>query len=386
MGESLSGATLIHNPTPEVENDMMSIFDKHLLQNISELPKEFQWPAEQLVETSHESLNEPLIDLGVLKTGDEVAIAKAAELVRNACMKHGFFQVINHGVDLDLIKSAYEEMDTIFNLPMSQKLSVKKKEGSQEGYSGGHGDRFSSRLPWKEILTFINDYNKVSSDSQVLDYFVSNFGPQFQHTGLVFQKYCEALKEISHSVMELLAISLGVDRMHYKEFFDDGYLVMRVNSYPPCLDSAHTFGTGPHTDPTSLTFLHQDQVGGLEVFSDNKWLQVRPRPDAFVINIGDTFTALTNGIYKSCLHRVLVNKEVQRKSMSGFLDPRGDKVLRAPESLFSKDAPRKYPDFTWANFLEFTQKHHRAEANTLDVYFSWLASSKSAPADSTTEV
>lgn len=105
----------------------------------------------------------------------------------------------------------------------------------------------------------------------------------------VYQKYCEAMKDLSLVIMELLAISLGVDRGHYRRFFEDGDSIMRCNYYPPCNRANLTLGTGPHTDPTSLTILHQDQVGGLEVFVDNKWLAVRPRSEALVINIGDTF-------------------------------------------------------------------------------------------------
>lgn len=68
---------------------------------------------------------------------------------------------------------------------------------------------------------------------------------------------------------------------------------MRCNYYPPCKEAGLTLGTGPHCDPTSLTILHQDQVGGLQVFVDGKWQVVRPRPDALVINIGDTFMVRT---------------------------------------------------------------------------------------------
>lgn len=51
-------------------------------------------------------------------------------------------------------------------------------------------------------------------------------------------------------------------------------------------------GTGPHSDPTALTILHQDQTGGLEVFVNDKWQTVRPRQDALVINLGDTFMVI----------------------------------------------------------------------------------------------
>lgn len=97
------------------------------------------------------------------------------------------------------------------------------------------------------------------------------------------------MRELSLVIFELLGTSLGIDRLHYRKFFEDGNSIMRCNYYPPCNNSGLTLGTGPHSDPTSLTILHQDQVGGLQVFINNKWYAVRPRQDAFVINIGDTF-------------------------------------------------------------------------------------------------
>lgn len=100
---------------------------------------------------------------------------------------------------------------------------------------------------------------------------------------------CKAMKELAGVIMELIAISLGINRSHFREYFKDGGGIMRCNLYPPNSSSTLTMGTGPHSDPTSLTILHQDQVGGLEAFIDGKWLAVRPRPDAFVINLGDTF-------------------------------------------------------------------------------------------------
>lgn len=33
---------------------------------------------------------------------------------------------------------------------------------------------------------------------------------------------------------------------------------------------------------------------------------------------------------------------------------------------------RVYPDFTWQLFLEFTQKHYRADMKTLDTFTKWL--------------
>ncbi|KAK2445053.1 gibberellin 20 oxidase [Trifolium repens] len=358
---------------PKKQN-MVSIFDSNLPQKQVNVPKEFIWPSKDLVNTTQEELKEPLIDLSIMKSGDEKAIASAAELVRKACLKHGFFQVINHGVDQDLIHDAYSETDSIFKLPISKKQSAKRVYGGVSGYSGAHADRYSSKLPWKETFSFVYNHQN-SSNSQIVDYFQSVLGEEFQDAGWVYQKYCEAMKELSLTIMELLAISLGIDRSHYRRFFEDGDSIMRCNYYPPCNSSNVTLGTGPHSDPTSLTILHQDQVGGLEVFADNKWMAVRPRHEALVINIGDTFMALSNGRYKSCLHRALVNKYIERRSLVFFVCPRKDRVVRPPQNLLTKNEARKYPDFTWSSLYEFTQKHYRADVATLQSFFQWHSSS-----------
>ncbi|BAS75581.1 Os01g0883800, partial [Oryza sativa Japonica Group] len=186
----------------------------------------------------------------------------------------------------------------------------------------------------------------------------------------VLPGYCEEMKELSLTIMELLELSLGVERGYYREFFADSSSIMRCNYYPPCPEPERTLGTGPHCDPTALTILLQDDVGGLEVLVDGEWRPVSPVPGAMVINIGDTFMALSNGRYKSCLHRAVVNQRRERRSLAFFLCPREDRVVRPPPSAAT---PQHYPDFTWADLMRFTQRHYRADTRTLDAFTRWLA-------------
>lgn len=110
---------------------------------------------------------------------------------------------------------------------------------------------------------------------------------------MIYQEYSNAMSKLSLGIMELLGISLGVGRGHFKEFFEENESIMRLNYYPPCQKPELTLGTGPHCDPTSLTILHQDTVGGLEVFVDNQWQSIPPNLNAFVVNLGDTFMVTT---------------------------------------------------------------------------------------------
>ncbi|KAJ6397836.1 hypothetical protein OIU77_018782 [Salix suchowensis] len=217
MDSTSSNLLLSSPPFQRKDGAEAPVLYSSFLQKQANLPTEFIWPVGDLAHNQDE-LKEPLIDLdGVLK-GDELATADAAELVRTACLSHGFFQVTNHGVDSGLIHAAHEEIDKIFKLPLDKKLSTRRNPGDVSGYSGAHAHRYSSKLPWKETFSF-GYHGDDGSEPLVVDYFKSVLGENFEHTGWVYQRYCEAMKKVSLVIFELLAISLGVDRLHYRKFF-----------------------------------------------------------------------------------------------------------------------------------------------------------------------
>ncbi|KAK6152979.1 hypothetical protein DH2020_012618 [Rehmannia glutinosa] len=303
------------------ENDQVLVFDTTLFEKQPNLPTQFMWPHEDLPYGAQDELNDPPVDLKGFLNGNQESIDFAAAQIRTACLDHGFFQVINHGVDTNIVQSAHEKMDAFFNLTLTKKLSIKRKPGGLCGYSGAHADRFSSKLPWKETLSFTYKHaNEPATGLDVVNYIKYGLGKEFEEAGYVYQKYCEAMKKLSLSILELLAISLGVDRSYYRKFFEDGRSVMRGNNYPPCERS--------FVSPCK-------------------------------------HSALSNGRYKSCLHRAVVNKEKVRRSLVFFVNPKEDKIVRPPQDLMQREEARKYPDFTWLDLQEFTQNHYRADTTTL---------------------
>ncbi|GKB74869.1 putative ent-kaurene synthase, partial [Tanacetum coccineum] len=112
---------------------------------------------------------------------DEKATLHEANLVNESCLKHGFFQVINHGIDPKLLALAYEHGWVFFQLPLAEKSKCKKKEGSMNDFSNGHAHRFAEKLPWKECLTF--EYHENDSDKVAAEFFTSTYGSPYKETG-----------------------------------------------------------------------------------------------------------------------------------------------------------------------------------------------------------
>ncbi|XP_073013744.1 gibberellin 20 oxidase 2-like [Typha latifolia] len=367
----ISTSLLSSPPLPTKEdNNGNVLFDPCTLGNAAKIPAQFIWPEDDRV-PSDEYLDAPVVDLGPFLSGDAAGVCRAVEAAREACIEYGLFQVVNHGVDPALSRGALTCVEEFFGLPLEERMRAHQRTGSLWGYSGAHAERFADKLPWKACLSF-------GSDGSIVDFLGSTMGKGFEPMGAVYERYCEAMKEAALTIMELLGISLRVGRDYFKEFFEDMGYIMRCNYYPRCPEPELTQGTGPHCDPVAVTLLQQEEVEGLQVFTKGSWKVVRPVPHALVVNIGDTFMALSNGMYKSCLHRAVVNRHDDRRSLTFFVCPRGDKVVRPPEELLARDGGwRNYPDFTWSEMVEFTQRRHRVNGVTLPCFFEHLLSTSS---------
>ena len=119
--------------------------------------------------------------------------------------------------------------------------------------------------------------------------------------------------ELSRLVVECLTEALGLPRDSYTKLETvDAVCNARVNHYPACPDPTKVFGIPAHTDPQMLSILYQDEVGGLQVRKDGRWIGIQPDDSTFIVNLGDTFQVLATGdgtVYtgRTCLHRTLAS-------------------------------------------------------------------------------
>jgi isopenicillin N synthase-like dioxygenase len=85
--------------------------------------------------------------------------------------------------------------------------------------------------------------------------------------------------------MDLISEGIGLQRGYFDNDLT-GSLITSINHYPPCPEPSLTLGLSKHKDPYLITILMQDDICGLQVLKDGKWITVEPLPGAFVVNIG----------------------------------------------------------------------------------------------------
>jgi len=110
-------------------------------------------------------------------------------------------------------------------------------------------------------------------------------------TRKVVGSYAEESRHLFLVVMEAILESLGIMEKEEEESvmkeFENGSQMMVANFYPRCPEPELTLGIPPHSDYGFLTLLLQDDVAGLQVQYQDKWVTVQPIPNAFVVNVGD---------------------------------------------------------------------------------------------------
>ncbi|KAL5858064.1 hypothetical protein ACOSQ3_005522 [Xanthoceras sorbifolium] len=295
--------------------------------------------------------------------------------IGEACKTWGFFQVINHGVPLELLRRIKKIAKEFFDLPMEEKKLVKRDEVNPMGY---HDSEHTKNVrDWKEVFDLLaKDPTSIPASHELDDTRLRTIRNQWPAYPPEFRDVCEVyegeVEKLAYKILELICLSLGLpgDRLH--GCFRDQISFLRFNHYPACPFPELALGVGRHKDGGALTVLAQDEVGGLEVRrkSDGEWIPVKPAPDAFIINLGDATQVWSNDRYESAEHRVVVNSEKERFSIPFFFFPAHYVMLKPLEELVNEQNPARYREFNWGKFFASRNRsdYKKAEVENIQIY------------------
>ncbi len=298
----------------------------------------------------------PVLDVGplVAPTGDDPgARERLAEAIDAACADVGFFTIVGHGVDPGLRRRLDRLARAFFALPDDAKAAVAMEHGGRawRGWFPVGGELTSGVPDRKEGLYFGAE---LGDDDPRVRAGTPLHGPNLfpaEPPGWcdTVLDYLAALTRLGHSLMEGIALALGLDQGWFdRHLTGDPLVLFRIFHYPPSPPVARhdEWGVGEHTDYGLLTILGQDDAGGLQVHTPGGWIDVPPIPDAFVCNLGDMLERMTGGRYRSTPHRVRASTASSRLSYPFFFDPAWDAEVRplplAPPPAGDSPARRRW--------------------------------------------
>lgn len=278
--------------------------------------------------------------------------------VRDACEVYGSFQVLYNKVPSDLCQDVFNECKGLFDLPLETKL----KNLNPKPYFGYLGN--SNMLPFYEGFG-IEDAPLLGAVQAFSDLMWPQGNSNFCKT---LHSISIKLQELELIVLKMLCDIYGVEEQ-YKSLAESTQNLFRVMKYklPSHSDSAVVLGA--HTDKGSLTILCQDGVQGLEVLSkENEWLEVGPLKGAFIVFMGETLKAWSNGRLYAAKHRVMMTAQKGRYSFALFASPNEGVVVKTPKELVDEEHPLLYNPFNFMDFLYHFYSNDINNENALETY------------------
>ncbi len=305
----------------------------------------------------------PVIDIGPFLNGDDGGRAPVVDQIRAACEGIGFFTIVGHGVDPNLIAALRDAARSFFALPTASKESVRPPAGGvprgyraigDEGLAYGAGEETPPDL--KEVFHLgppdfsADDYHTCPAAAA---HFIENIYPdepaQFREAAT---RYYRTLEDLCRSIEEMFALALDLPSDFFRPYTDKQIGALRIIRYPPTKTAPlpGQLRAGAHTDYGTFTvLLSENRPGGLQVRTRaGDWIDVSTPEDAFVINIGDLMMRWTNDRFVSNPHRVAIppedaDPETDRLSVVFFHHPNYDAEIACIPTCTSDDNPPKYP-------------------------------------------
>ncbi|CAH2067823.1 unnamed protein product, partial [Thlaspi arvense] len=291
----------------------------------------------------------PVIDMKRLCSVS--AMDSELEKLDFACQNWGFFQLVNHGIDSSFLNKLETEVQDFFNLPMEDKKKLWQRSGEFEGFGQVNIVSEDQKLDWGDM--FILTTAPIQSRKSHL---FSKLPPSFRET---VETYSSEVKSIAKILLAKMATVLEIKREEMEDLFKDVWQSIKINYYPPCPQPDQVMGLTPHSDAAGLTILLQvNQVEGLQIKKDDKWVVVKPIQNALVVNVGEILEIITNGRYRSIEHRAVVNAEKERLSVAMFHSPGKETVIGPARSLVERQKQCLFKSLSTQDYFDafFAQK------------------------------
>jgi len=259
----------------------------------------------------------PILDAAALASGDAVERDTLVREFGHAYRTVGFSYLVNHGIDRDLVSRMFAASRQFHGLPRAEKMAI-ELDAANRGF-----------LPINTSTDVNTELAEVTAPNQSESFL--------------------AMCEHAPDSPEVLAGDYLAGQNRWPDLPGFADTVMQYHA--------------PHRDFGCLTFLAQDDTGGLAVGTPSgEWIEVPPLDGAFVLNVGDMLHQWSNGQFLSTPHRVINRSSSARYSIPFFFDPHESTMISPLDSCVSEEQPAAFGPVRFGDHLRYEMEsgfsHH----------------------------
>ncbi|XP_028554312.1 flavanone 3-dioxygenase 2 [Dendrobium catenatum] len=263
----------------------------------------------------------PTIDVSLLKNGTPEERSRVILDIGRACEEWGCFNVVNHGISESLQTAMMEAFTKFFNLTEEEKKYYTKTNLYEPVCHGTSSNLMGMDVRfWRDFL-------------RVVVHPVFHYPDKPRDFRAISDEYAHKTREIYNELLRAIWESLDLDVSFMEESLElkSSRQTLVGNLYPPCPQPELVLGLPPHSDPCLVTLLMQNKgFNGLQVLHNGKWIVIQLLPRSLLYLTGDIIEIVSNGRYKSIVHRAMVSSESTRISVATQVTPPIENVTFAP--------------------------------------------------------
>jgi isopenicillin N synthase-like dioxygenase len=305
-----------------------------------------------------------VVDLSGFDAGSSARRAAIGADIDRACREVGFFTVVGHDVDVEVIDELHRVALAFFDLPLADRLAVAMPEpGYPYGYGVLRAEALSRSLGGEAPPDLKETFNvgPVDPPSRSLEamddpderaVYAPNLWPAaLPELRPAVEAYYRSMAGLAATLMEAFAVALDLPDDAFAHQIDRHASALRLAHYPDLgtRNPSKALRAGPHTDYGTLTVLWTDGVPGLQVeMHDGEWVDVEPAGGGLIVNLGDLMQRWTNDRWRSTMHRVVPADGRRRLSIPFFHNANWDARI---ECIVSDGAPARHAPITAGRHL-----------------------------------
>ena len=254
------------------------------------------------------------------------------KILKEALNTHGFFTIVDHDIEDELLDDSYCRAEEFFNLPEEIKMKYARPDiGGARGYTPfGKETALGENVADLKEFWHLGPEVDSSFDSRIRENISVN---ELSNFNSHFNSLFNSLNDLGIKVLESIALVLDLQKNFFEEKVIKGNSILRLLHYPPVETDENILRARAHADINLITLLVGAEEGGLEVQNkDGQWIPIKPNSKSIVCNIGDMMQLITDGNLKSTPHQVVeysANDSKSRYSMPFFLHPSPNVVLKS---------------------------------------------------------